>query len=593
MRRREVVGSLAALAAAVEFGAAALGSGVALAATRERVRPGKPGWPSDADWAKLGEAMGGRLEPVKVPDLDAASAAKLLRNPFYLGDTPAFTESSGWVDAWQSAPSAWVVKAQSAADVAAAVRFAAERRLRLVIRGGGHSYFGTSQAPDSLLVWLRHMDAIDLHDAFTPQGCGGPPVAAVSLGPGVIWGRAYDAVTNHGGRYVQGGGCTTVGVSGLVQGGGFGSYSKGYGMAAASLIEAEVVTADGRVRIANACREPDLFWALKGGGGGTFGVVTRFTLATHPLPANFGHADWTVEAASDTAFRALLGAFADTYAAHLFNPHWGEQAQATPGNRLVIDMAFQGVGQAEARTAWQDLEAFVAAHPGDYKVVAPLSVIAIPPGLVWNGRALHGLAPGVVSLDDRPGANPNDFWWTGDGVQAGAQWHGYASAWLPAALLQSTAGRAKFADAWFAASRHWSTGLHFNKGLAGAAPAALAASRDTATNPEVLDAFALAIIGMLGPSSFPEFPRPDPAYGRANARLIAEAIAALRAAAPGAGSYLNECDYFLEDWGRAQWGEHYPRLRQIKRRYDPDGLFVVHHGVGSEAWSADGFTRVG
>ncbi len=81
----------------------------------------------------------------------------------------------------------------------------------------------------------------------------------------------YDAVTTRAGRYVQGGGCITVGVAGLVQSGGFGTFSKDFGLAAAKLIEAEVVTADGRLRIANACTTPELFWALKGGGGGTFG----------------------------------------------------------------------------------------------------------------------------------------------------------------------------------------------------------------------------------------------------------------------------------------------------------------------------------
>src|SRR5690606_24023690 len=146
---------------------------------------------------------------------------------------------------------------------------------RLVVKGGGHSYQGTSCAPDSLLIWTRAMNAIELHDAFVPQGCAGAiePQPAVTLGAGAIWLEAYDAVTTMAGRYVQGGGCTTVGVAGLVQSGGFGSFSKRFGLAAAGLLEAEVVTADGAVRTANACTHPDLFWALKGGGGGTFGVV--------------------------------------------------------------------------------------------------------------------------------------------------------------------------------------------------------------------------------------------------------------------------------------------------------------------------------
>src|SRR5271157_5901907 len=126
----------------------------------------------------------------------------------------------------------------------AAVNFARKNNLRLVVKGGGHSYQGTSNAADSLLIWTRHMDSVVLHDAFLGAGCAGSaePQPAVSVEPGAIWGHVYNEVTTKGGRYVQGGGCMTVGVAGLIQGGGFGSYSKAYGMAAASLLEAEVVT---------------------------------------------------------------------------------------------------------------------------------------------------------------------------------------------------------------------------------------------------------------------------------------------------------------------------------------------------------------
>ena len=179
--------------------------------------------------------------------------------------------------------------------------------LRLVVRGGGHSYLGTSNAPDSLLIWTRRMNDITLHDAFVAQGCAGrdSPQPAVSVGAGAIWMHTYNAVTTKGGRYVQGGGCGTVGVAGLVQGGGFGSYSKFYGTAAAALLEAEIVTADGAVRIANACTHADLFWALRGGGGGSFGVVTRLTLRTRDLPTFFGIVNATIQAASAEAYRRL------------------------------------------------------------------------------------------------------------------------------------------------------------------------------------------------------------------------------------------------------------------------------------------------
>src|SRR4029434_10901392 len=91
-----------------------------------------------------------------------------------------------------------------------------------------------------------------------------------------------------------------------MQSGGFGSFSKRYGLAAAGLLEAEIVTADGTVRIANACTNAELFWGLKGGGGGSLGVVTRLTLKTRDLPDYFGAVFGTIRAASDAAFRALL-----------------------------------------------------------------------------------------------------------------------------------------------------------------------------------------------------------------------------------------------------------------------------------------------
>ncbi|HLZ84628.1 MAG TPA: FAD-binding protein, partial [Caulobacteraceae bacterium] len=342
MKRRQLLGGGLALAGA------ALTDRPAVAAAVQRARPGAHGWPSAADWDTLRQATGGRLSPVSLPDLASPEAKTLLSNPFYLADHPGLAQHSGWLDAWRSSPSAYAVAAENVADVAAAVRFARAHNLRLVIKGRGHSFFGGSNAPDSLLIWTRRMDGVTVHDAFTPVGSKAAPVPAVSCGAGAMWLHAYQAVSVGAGRYVQGGGCTTVGVAGLVQGGGFGSFSTNFGSAAASLLEAEIVTADGKVRVVNRVREPDLFWALKGGGGGTFGVVTRLTLATHELPQVFGAVRLTLHAHSDDAFRRLLAGFIDLYAANLFNRHWGEQVTAEFGNRLDVAMVFQGLTQGEA-----------------------------------------------------------------------------------------------------------------------------------------------------------------------------------------------------------------------------------------------------
>jgi FAD/FMN-containing dehydrogenase len=285
------------------------GARLSAAAPFVRVRPHLPGWPTPAEWQELSRAVGGTLVPCPAlfgacgHDAAACQVAEAnRRNPFYLSDQPAGTEVSGWLDAWTPSPSAWAVRARHTADVIAAVNFARSHRLRLVVKGTGHSYQGTSNAPDSLLIWTRALNEVTVHDEFVARGCHAKGVPAVSTGAGAMWIDLYHAVTSKAGRYVQGGGCTSVGVAGLVQSGGFGSFSKGFGSAAASLLEAEVVTADGTARVVNACQEPELFWALKGGGGGSWGVITRLTLATHELPSYFGAAWGKVKASSDAAY---------------------------------------------------------------------------------------------------------------------------------------------------------------------------------------------------------------------------------------------------------------------------------------------------
>jgi FAD/FMN-containing dehydrogenase len=122
-----------------------------------------------------------------------------------------------------------------------------------------------------------------------------------------------------------------------------------------------------------------------------------------------------------------------------------------------------------------------------------------------------------------------------------------------------------------------------------------AAVLQTATNPAVVDAFTLVIIADGEAPAYPGMPRPavDAAAARSDAHAIDLAAAELRRIAPGSGSYLSESNFFNPDWQNEYWGSHYARLREIKKQYDPDGLFYVRHGVGSEDWGVAGFTRLG
>ncbi|HVN28475.1 MAG TPA: FAD-dependent oxidoreductase, partial [Candidatus Binataceae bacterium] len=435
-----------------------------------RRRPSDANWPAEADWKRLNDTVGGNLirvdSPISVlssdPNGDAAKAlAANLKNPYYIGEQPGLTQSSGWLDAWASKPSVYAVAARNANDIAAAVNFARDNNLRLVVKGGGHSYQGTSNAPDSLLIWTRHMNDIAMHDAFVPSGCEHTtaPQPAVTFGTGVIGRWAYDAVTTKAGKYIQGGGCLTVGLAGLIQGGGFGSYSKRYGTAASSLLEAEVVTADGRIRIANACTNPDLFWALKGGGGGTFGVVSKMTVRAHELPEFFGVANITIKASSDDAYRGLIRDFVAFYRDHLFNEHWGEQVHVRPDNIFEVQMSSAGLSTEQARQVWQPfLDAVKKSSQLSIKGVT--SIGSIPARHWWDppwwkehwpeiafprDGVMHAIIDDVLlhvmnqpafTFDPRPGANPDNAWWNGNTGEASIFWWGYQSLWLPQSLLE-------------------------------------------------------------------------------------------------------------------------------------------------------------
>jgi FAD/FMN-containing dehydrogenase len=546
-------------------------------------------WTDSPAFRALQQRLGSRLLPIDSP-IDAAARGggvgtptlfSRLKNPYYIGDEPGLTQTLGWVGAWVSRASRYAVRAESADDVAAAVVFARRHGVRLVVKGGGHSYFGNSNAADSLLVWTRALDRVEAHDDFAPIGApaGTARRQAVSVGSGAIWGRVYAQVAVQHGRYVQGGGCLTVGVSGFVLGGGFGSLSKAFGTGAANLLEAEVVTADGRTRIVNAWRDPELFFALRGGGGGTFGVVTRLTLATHPLPATIGAVIFAVRAATDPAWSALVRRIIAFYADALFNPTWGEQLRFDQRRTLSVSMMFHGLDRDGAEAVWRPLLSWIAQHPADYHMEGAPQIIAVPGRSFWDPAFLRQM-PGVVLADDQPGARPGNVFWAGNLSETGQVLHAYESMWLPARLLDA-GQRERLVAALVAASSRWPLALHVNKGMAGGAPSALAATRETATNPQVLDAFALVICAADAPPAWPGVAghEPDQEKATREASRVQQAMAPMRGLVPGAGTYMSEASYFDPDWRTNYWGEHYPRLAQIKQRYDPGDLFRGHHTV--------------
>lgn len=518
-----------------------------------------PRWP---DLEPLRELVGDRLIEVPSP-LDDGTAFSDLLNPFFLENHPGATQTAGWLNAWRTASSPWAVAAESTADVVAAVKFARQNRLKVVVKGTGHDYLGRSCDPEALLIWthrMRKVEAVDYH---------GRP--ALSVQAGTRWLEAYQAAASQG-RYVQGGGCTSVGAAGgFLQGSGYGSFSKRFGTGAANVLELEVVTADGEVRVANEKEHPDLFWALRGGGGGTFGVVTRATLLSHPLPELLVLVYGSVQARDEESYRELIGRFVAFYPDNLNNPHWGEQVGFGPDNTMSLSLTCLEMTEQQAREAWEPL--LGSLEPDRYTV--RIDFTELPLATLWDEQAWDARDPGFIVHDPRS----SHFWWAANQGEVSAYIFSYQSMWVPL-----TAFAEPLVEVFFQASRHCPFKLHFNKGLSGAAPDAVERTRATSVNPAVFEAAALIIACLRADRSIPGVAghEPDLDKGKAAAARVQTAMDTLRAAMPNSGAYSNEADFFEPNWQSSFWGENYPRLLAIKRKYDPESFFRVHHGVGSE-----------
>jgi len=166
---------------------------------------------------------------------------------------------------------AFIVRCQSDDDVARTIEFARRHSLAVAVRGGGHSFLGWGSSDGGVLIDLLGIDAIKI-DPIKKSG---------KVGGGVLTGPFVSAAGQHGLAPVSGE-CPTVGLAGLTLGGGLGWLSGKYGAACDNVLSARIVTADGRSRTADASRSPDLFWAIRGGGG-NFGVITEFEYRLHPI----------------------------------------------------------------------------------------------------------------------------------------------------------------------------------------------------------------------------------------------------------------------------------------------------------------------
>ena len=217
------------------------------------------------DWQGLASGLSGQL--LRPGDANYSSAA-LLANSHYDNIKPTA-----------------IIKCASVNDVKNGLAFVRKNSLAVTPRCGGHSWGGTSTTTGVVLN-VTPMNAIQVNSDGTAK-----------VGAGAQLAEVYDALISKG-VCIPSGTCLTVGISGITMGGGIGVLDRKFGLTCDNLLSAEVVTADGRLLVCDETHEPDLFWAIRGGGGGNFGVATSFTFKTHPIQditvarANFSFQDF-------------------------------------------------------------------------------------------------------------------------------------------------------------------------------------------------------------------------------------------------------------------------------------------------------------
>ncbi|KAJ5676073.1 hypothetical protein N7462_008970 [Penicillium macrosclerotiorum] len=576
-------------------------STVALAAPQSsncRCRPHDSCWPSRTDWRALNNTLNGNLVAVRPVasvchkssyDATACKAVTALwSDSAWRSSQPGAVQWENWeawpqhhqacyVDSPRNSPceqgriSLYSVKAQSTSDVQKAVQFASSHNLRLAIKNTGHDFLGRSTAPESLQILTHEMKDIEVVENFVPSGGSNGEGPAITIAAGVQLPEMYEAVAKHN-RTVVGGSSHTVGAAGgYVQGGGHSPFGAWGGLGSDNALEFEVVTANGSVITVNAYQNSDLFWALRGGGGGTFGVVTSVTLRTFDeVPVVVYNLNITT-AANDPHFWDAFSAW------HGALPSLNDAG----GSGYYFGFPIMPL---DAQTSVSTIIALLM-FPGK---TDPSEIDQLFRPLTAKLQQISGVSTANFSLP-LPTMNETIFTLLINGKPSDSTGSTalLASRLYSKDLLKSKDGPDRLANAW--KSIAWSPYSGFTGHVvAGGTVAANADKVDSAVNP----AWRKTVTHLLFSRGW-----------ETNATLSQQTaiiknmtdveIPILRSVegADQMGAYLNEANGYEPGFEQSFWGNNYPRLYSIKQKWDPAGLFIARKGVGSEDWDDAGLCR--
>ncbi|EFJ36236.1 hypothetical protein SELMODRAFT_230086 [Selaginella moellendorffii] len=398
-------------------------------------------WPDSQSWATFNASIDGKLirvVPPASPCHDPAFNRRACREarqrwsfPFWRADQPGAMQASNWesngitdrcsIDSprnstcSQGSVPIYTVAARKASHIQAAVGFAAARNLRLVVKNTGHDYLGRSTAAGALSIWTHQMKSMRFHHRFLPRGCSrrskdATYLPAVTVGAGVQWEELYQAVFDR--KFViVGGGSSSVGAAGgHPQGGGHSPLSPTFGLAADNVLEFSVVTADGSLVVANRCQNQDLYWAMRGGGGGTFGIAVTATHRLYPALDSLVFAQYNLSTPDKPSFQRTLARFTELHPS-LERAGWAGTFAIT--NTTGLTLSCRDVDTANTGIATAGIPLLLASR------LIPRTTVAYSPGNLAEVMVrIRELFPrvsltgvfvggGAVSRDDRDNAvNP-------------------------------------------------------------------------------------------------------------------------------------------------------------------------------------------
>ncbi|KAI1325181.1 hypothetical protein F5Y16DRAFT_378559 [Xylariaceae sp. FL0255] len=561
--------------------------------------PGDKCWPSTSDWAHFNTTVSGKLiasKPIAIscypgPQYDEATCASVSSNwssAMWMGEQPGGLDyplnitcpvvqstANSTITADQCSIGTnpvYAVNATEVDDVVAAVRFAKEKDLRLVIKSTGHDILGRSDGFGSLEIWLRYfrngMTIQSESEYKLSNACKAADWAGKTMtldGP-YMWGEVYSVAEASDMIMVGGGARTVSSIGGWMQGGGHGPASHYYGLGADQLLEAQVVLASGEVVTANACQNEDLFWAIRGGGPGTYGIVTSATMKAHPQ-VNVAVQRLFIASPAGGSTDNFLDAMATLYGEY---PDLVEAGYAG-----YPDMQVNGSTAVAGFTTWYTHSLYIfnvtleEAQAAGQKVLDTMSQF-----------------DKTLTISSSYTTYP-DYWTFYNNVGTHNASIGYMGASTNRLLdAKSLSNYTKLRDTLEVIAGQPGENVNIALSLVAGGQVWADRSQKSAVLPAWRDTVALVTIGRVIADASPE------EWQEIHDDMTYTKGSALSALAPNTGGYMNEADAYNPNWATDFYGSNYKTLSLIKSRYDPTSLFYCPTCVGSEYWEADSVGRL-